>query len=119
MGYKDREQQRLYQREWKLCRRREFFLGKVCTRCRATDTLELHHKDRTQKIASSIWSWSADRREREIAKCEVLCRRCHKEETRKQISFHGFSKYSHGGCRCAVCTAANLEHRKKYRQTTR
>jgi hypothetical protein len=38
---------------------------------------ENDHVDPSKKTSHSIWSWSPERREAEIAKCQVLCRPCH------------------------------------------
>lgn len=80
MPFADPEAQRAYQREWCARRRREFFAGKHCERCRATDHLELNHRDPTQKVSHRIWSWRWARIRAEAAKCEIVCSDCHKEE---------------------------------------
>lgn len=77
MPFRDPEQRREYAREWVAARRRAFFANKACTDCGCTTRLQLHHLDPAQKEGHVIWSWSAARREREIAKCVVLCARCH------------------------------------------
>ncbi|MEM1417446.1 MAG: HNH endonuclease [Myxococcota bacterium] len=77
---------REYQREWMAARRAKFFEGKACARCGATEGLELDHVDPTEKVTHCVWSWSEQRRSEELAKCQVLCRRCHKAKTRRQIA---------------------------------
>ncbi|MEM1416560.1 MAG: HNH endonuclease [Myxococcota bacterium] len=67
-------------------RRARFFAGKSCVKCGSVERLELDHIDPAQKVTHSIWSWSQARREAEIAKCQVLCRRCHKRKTRDQVA---------------------------------
>lgn len=81
MGYKDREQQRAYQREWMARRRAAWFEGKACVDCGATDELEVDHVDPSSKVDHKVWSWSASRREAELSKCEVRCRSCHQMKT--------------------------------------
>lgn len=81
MPYADRTQQREYQRLWILKRRNDWLLGKSCIDCGATDLLEIDHVDQKQKITHRIWSWSAARRESELAKCVVRCRTCHHKKT--------------------------------------
>lgn len=49
-----------------------------CRRCQSWDNLEVDHVEPGVKMAHSIWSWSQIRRERELAKCQPLCRTCHK-----------------------------------------
>lgn len=78
MGYKDKEQQREYQRQWIANRRTRFFAGKFCARCGSTNRLELDHKDPAQKVDHKVWSWSEARRNVEVAKCQILCNTCHK-----------------------------------------
>lgn len=85
MPYADKEKQREYQRQWMANRRAEFFTGKACVQCDSTDRLELDHIDRQVKVSHNIWSWSRERREAEIAKCQVLCHDCHREKTNGQI----------------------------------
>lgn len=75
------EAQREYQRKWKARRRADFFADKCCVRCGSTERLELDHKDPKLKISHNIWSWSKERREAEIAKCQVLCNECHQVKT--------------------------------------
>ena len=59
----------------------------VCLTCGATRSLDFHHRDPTTKFAkvsslASQVSWS--RLWREIEKCDVLCKTCHK--TRHKVS---------------------------------
>jgi len=77
MSYKNIEEQREYQRKWIAKRRAEYFSDKCCAECSSNKELELHHIDPTKKIAHNIWSWSKEKREKEISKCKVLCRWCH------------------------------------------
>jgi hypothetical protein len=66
-----------YQREWRARRRAEWFADKKCENCGSTDDLELDHRDRNQKLSHKVWSWSKERRDAELAKCQVLCHPCH------------------------------------------
>lgn len=104
MGYSDRrEYMRKYQREWIARRRAEFFSDKSCLHCGTTERLELDHVDPESKVHHAIWSWSAVRREAEIAKCQILCHDCHLAKskangdlTRNKLSgeTHGMAKLS-------------------------
>lgn len=67
-----------YQKEWMRNRRREFFSGKYCVQCKSTEKLELDHINPEEKEHHSIWSWSEERRLKELAKCQVLCKTCHR-----------------------------------------
>src|ERR1035437_4652710 len=117
MGYKDPEQRRKYAREWVAKRRVDFFADKRCVQCGSTDRMELDHIDRTQKVSHSIWSWSAKRRNAEIAKCQVLCHDCHVDKTWTQ----DFQRAEHGtpasyrrGCRCDKCRESATLDRQRY-----
>ncbi|QBZ72742.1 HNH endonuclease [Gordonia phage GodonK] len=81
MAYKDPDKQRQYQREWRARRRDEWFADKVCVDCNTTENLQLDHVDPSLKIDHRIWSWSAARREAELAKCVVRCHDCHVVKT--------------------------------------
>jgi 5-methylcytosine-specific restriction endonuclease McrA len=103
---------RKYAREWVAGRRKNFFSTQVCSHCAGTEKLELHHLNRTDKIANAIWSWSESRRNEELKKCIVLCKNCHQIETNKQIKEWTTKPIPHGnqsgyrrGCRCDLCRA--------------
>ncbi len=81
MPYADKRQQRDYQREWIAKRRASYFEGKVCALCASPHPTVLDHIDPFQKVSHRIWSWSQERREAELAKCQPLCVDCHKEKT--------------------------------------
>jgi 5-methylcytosine-specific restriction endonuclease McrA len=81
---KTREAKRRYQRDWKTARRRAWFAGKVCAECGSGSDLQLDHIDPAAKVSHKVWSWSAERRARELDKCQALCRDCHKKRTRGQ-----------------------------------
>lgn len=73
---------RTYQRERQARLRAEWFAGKQCYRCGSTEKLQLDHRDPGLKVGHSIWSWSRQRREEELAKCQVLCDPCHRWKSR-------------------------------------
>jgi len=82
MPYKDPEAQRKYQREWMARRRKEWFeQNGPCVDCGSNENLELDHVDRRFKVSHRIWSWSAARREAELAKCVARCSPCHDGKT--------------------------------------
>ena len=85
MPYHKRKQ-RNYQRKWVAKRRADYFADKSCAKCNTTKKkLTLDHIDSTTKVDHKIWSWSAERRNAELAKCQVLCEDCHKEKTAQQL----------------------------------
>lgn len=77
MPYKDPDKQREYMRQWIAQRRLRFFADKQCAVCGSKQNLELDHIDPVTKITNSIWSWSEERRETELVKCQILCKNCH------------------------------------------
>lgn len=95
MPFKDPERQREYQREWVRSRRDSFFSDKACERCGSTNRLELDHRDPKTKVSHNIWSWSDDRRSKEIAKCQVLCNSCHQDKSNKEKVYGT----NHGNCK--------------------
>lgn len=123
MSYSSKEAQREYQRKWMAKRRSDFFSGKSCASCGATDNLELDHIDPTTKVSHRIWSWSATRRAAELAKCQVLCAECHDQKSLREFPItsglefakHGTPSKYQRGCRCRPCTTAKVDEVSKYR----
>lgn len=117
MGYVG-EQKRQYQREWMADRRARFFSDKVCARCGSRENLELDHIDPKQKVSHHIWSWSAERRAGELAKCQVLCRTHHLEKNQEQYFYcrrkpppeHATKRMYRSGCRCELCCEAMRQY---------
>lgn len=108
MPNKDINKRRQYAREWIKARRMNFFFEKRCKECGTTENLQLHHLDPKKKESHNIWSWSKNRREKEIDKCIVLCHDCHvKAHTIMQVTHGTASCYRHGKCRCSLCREAN------------
>lgn len=124
-----REYLREYQRKWIKKRRDDYFKDKSCRKCGATDRLQLDHVDPTKKVSHNIWSWSAKRRDVELAKCQVLCDPCHKAKSKSQLLItHGFKAMRHGspgmyrqGCRCGLCKLyrKNLHRKEKTQEEAR
>ena len=113
MPFANPEDKRAYDRERAARLRREWLLANGPCRCGSWEDLEMHHKDPAQKVSHRIWNWSAERRAAELAKCEPLCKRCHKAETRAMLQRHhpcGTRGRYKKGCRCAPCTAANTAY---------
>jgi len=107
MGYTDPEKQREFQRLARARNRVAWFVGKVCARCGRSERLQLDHKDPAQKVDHKVWSWSPERREAELAKCQPLCENCHKAKTRgEQLAPCGTRSAYDRGCRCEPCRKA-------------
>lgn len=88
MPYADKEAQKEYQRKWLAKRRAEYLKNKVCVWCGTGSNLELDHINRDTKINHRVWSWSAERREAELAKCQVLCKNCHDDKSYAMHDYH-------------------------------
>lgn len=82
MPYADPDKQRAYQREWMAKRRREWLdANGPCIDCGSRESLEVDHVNAAEKVSHNVWSWSQMRRDAELAKCVVRCRRCHLAKT--------------------------------------
>lgn len=94
-----------------------FSLNGPCKRCGSWENLELDHINRNEKESHCVWSWSEDRRSKELEKCQVLCHNCHAKKTHEDlysmIPLHGLNGYR-TGCRCDVCRQASTIDRRKY-----
>lgn len=119
MPYAIAERQRIYQRDWKAGRRAAWIAAHgPCKQCGSDDGLEIDHIDPATKTApiAQIWSWSAARRDAELAKCQVLCRPCHDEKTNQDFGHgspqHGTTTRYRDGCRCEPCRDANRTTRQ-------
>jgi 5-methylcytosine-specific restriction endonuclease McrA len=79
------ERTKILQRRIYSTRRREWFAKHgPCRRCGGRRYLELDHIDPATKVSHKVWQWRKERREAELAKCQVLCRVCHHFKTRDQ-----------------------------------
>ena len=99
-------------------RRAEYFDGKKCVECNAKNNLTLDHIDRNTKISHKIWSWMQEKRDAELKKCQILCVKCHKEKTKKELAtplIHGTRMGWIKGCRCSDCNLGLREYFKDYR----
>jgi hypothetical protein len=80
------EQQKEYQRLWyqrvaKKRRQQWFEDNGPCRQCGSTNDLQLDHVDVFTKVSHSVWSWSKQRRDEELKKCQVLCKDCHDKKS--------------------------------------
>jgi hypothetical protein len=116
MPYADPETQRAYQREWWRRRREKWLADKCCVNCGTTEGLQVDHIDPSTKLSHKVWSWSLERREAELAKCQVLCSFCHKAKTAAErwrpIPHGTHSGYAHHGCRCSACRAGQRVYQR-------
>jgi 5-methylcytosine-specific restriction endonuclease McrA len=66
--------------------------GGKCVKCGGTDRLQFDHIDPRQKSEHRIWTWGAERRAAELAKCQLLCEPCHRVKTEENDENHWRSK---------------------------
>lgn len=120
MPYADKARQREYQRLWVARNRADWILAHgPCTACGSWNSLEVDHIDPSQKVNHRIWSWSPQRREAELAKCRVLCRKCHEERhaVERRPATHGsLTMYKNHQCRCTECRSANARQVRLQRE---
>ena len=124
MPYSEQDKKREYQRLWMQKRRASFFEGKACVACGSAEFLELDHVNPEEKTSHRIWSFSKKKQEEELKKCQILCKSCHLEKTRKWLketrtqpikhgTIHGYGKRK---CRCEKCREARNEYRRKMKE---
>lgn len=126
MPIRDADQRRAYQREWRRRRRDEWIAGRPCISCGGYERLEVHHRDPAQKVAHAVWSWRAERRDAELAKCIILCRPCHEDthavlrkiDAKRRNPCGTYAAYKRG-CRCDECRGANAEYQRDMRRGVR
>jgi lysyl-tRNA synthetase class I len=112
------KEQREYQAKWLNERRLAYLANKECIKCGNKEKLVIHHVDKTTKKNHRIWSWSESRRNEELAKCVVLCERCHKIEHGYVVDYHGtVTGHKYRGCRCERCKEARAAYSLKYRKS--
>lgn len=110
-----------YQKVWVRERRQDWInLNGPCKKCGSTQSLEIDHIDPKLKTmaASSIWSRRQEVREKELANCQVLCKKCHLEKTlsERPKPVHGsITMYDDYKCRCEPCRAVKSKKEMKRR----
>ncbi len=122
MPFADKHMRNVYETQRKARLRNQWLLANgPCKACGSTIALEVDHIDPRQKVSHRIWGWCKEKREAELAKCQVLCGDCH---LRKTISerhaahplVHGTNRgYNTHRCRCQACKAAHAALNASYR----
>lgn len=120
MAYSSREKQAAYMRLLKRRRRAAWIAANgPCTTCGSWEDLQVDHIDPGTKAreVNSMWTWSLARLEEELAKCQVLCKTCHRDKHRVGLRHGTRHGYGLHGCRCDACRAAHAaaERRRKDR----
>jgi len=88
-------------------------LGNKCTECDTTENLEFHHVDPSEKdfTVTTGATFSEERWNAEVAKCILLCMKCHREK--HSGPKHGtISSYRY--CKCDKCKAAKSKYNREY-----
>lgn len=117
---RDKAKQRAATWRWMKQRRDDWFAANgPCTKCGSQADLQLDHIDPKQKIHHTVWSWAEERRKVELAKCQVLCKPCHKEKSNNELRrpiTHGTRGGYDRGCRCDQCKAHQSKRMKSYHE---
>lgn len=90
-----------------------------CVICGSRDRLEIDHKDPATKdprlkSGTGMWSWTQERRDAELQKCQVLCHRHHVQKHTGTYP-HGHRQTYRNGCRCDACRSANAARMRAQR----
>ncbi|ERG63523.1 hypothetical protein L332_03520 [Agrococcus pavilionensis RW1] len=107
-------------------RRRDDFLakhGNRCAQCGSTDRLQIDHIDPATKTMEPCHALRAStaRYEAEMALCQLLCKSCHDEKTKREqtVVAHGTRAQYKRGCRCEPCRTNSITKQRAYRATLR
>ena len=74
--------QRDYQKEYRRIKRAEWFKNNgPCVKCGSWERLELDHINKADKTTHRIFGWGKVRFDAEVAKCQVLCFKCHRAKS--------------------------------------
>lgn len=105
------------------------YLGSKCSKCGSVYELEIDHinwKDKTL-CPGKDWGYTEAWWKEIKDRCQLLCRDCHKEKTKKDLSernmkdrslCHGtLSQYMRYKCRCDKCKEVYSKWRRESRQT--
>ncbi len=94
-------------------------LGGKCSKCGSISSLEFDHIDPATKVDNfTVLACIAGRGEEELAKCQLLCKECHRDKTGR--AEHGsLGMYRHQKCRCDLCRKANSTYHRERRKKLR
>lgn len=85
MPHKDKVVSTAYKLQWRNKRRARWFEENgPCVICGDSYRLELDHINPATKVSHYIWNWPDKKRLEELAKCQVLCRKCHINKSNKE-----------------------------------
>ena len=119
-----------YMREYNLARYYKMkqeaikILGGKCKQCGSKKKLEFDHIDPSSKkfCLTQFLRYSKEKNKKELAKCQLLCQKCHNIKTLKEKGqvpakgTHGtLSSYRY--CKCDICKRARRDYIRNYRKT--
>ena len=102
-----------------------WILGDECIYCGTGKDLQFDHIDTSKKeftITLYIRWYPWDIIMRELAKCQLLCKKCHNCKTREEngaADHGGWSMYKYHGCRCNTCKDFYSGYMKEYKRKWR
>jgi hypothetical protein len=96
-------------------------LGDSCKTCGTVEALEFDHVDPATKlfdIGTQSWHVSRSRFLEEVAKCQILCRKCHLKKTGRYLEVeHGGGVSGKKNCPCQSCKKRKQEYmRNRYQK---
>lgn len=108
---------RTYQNNW-LKKRRQEWIEKngPCKSCGSWENLEIDHINPLEKEikASSLWSLKKASRDKELTKCQVLCKSCHFQKTNNEAKTFGHgTPIKYAACNCVICGQMKKFHKKQ------
>ena len=98
-------------------------LGGKCAKCNARKNLDIDHIDPSQKtytIGNILVSAPEARYKKELAKCQLLCKKHHIQKTRnEQTVGHGGGLTGVRRCWCELCAPLKRDYSNKWRREKR
>ncbi|ALQ30110.1 hypothetical protein ATC04_05750 [Arthrobacter sp. YC-RL1] len=97
-------------------------LGGHCVVCGTDENLQFDHIDQSTKLFTIAERWDA-RHETlmpELAKCQLLCERCHTAKSAAEKSVeHGGGTSGKRNCKCDPCRARKNEYMRRWKAERR
>ncbi|WP_419538486.1 HNH endonuclease signature motif containing protein [Mycobacteroides franklinii] len=89
-------------------------------KCGSTEDLEIDHIDPATKVSTINFSWGKKKLASELAKCQTLCKSCHRLKTNQDLKSWRIRKACpsttayRAGCRCDGCREAHRLGNQKW-----
>jgi hypothetical protein len=120
----DPEKRRQYFRDRQARRRKELvaLFGGKCAKCRAVDNLDFDHIDpgsMSFRLSGWAFNYSWERILKEAAKCQLLCKKCHREKTIKDLYPDTVCTVTGRGYINCPCDGCRVKRNNVYRQAKR